>query len=70
MNIFIKSYKISGFSTLTQLVDVDCENLKRKIAQEQRAKWREEAHLEYVESNPNYVWKNIDEEDFVFLSSA
>lgn len=61
---FIKSYKQFGFSTSTQLVDAACDEYKRKIAQEKRAKWREEAHKEYGKSNPKYVWKTIDGEDF------
>jgi hypothetical protein len=61
---FIKDYKQYGFSTITQLVDVACEDLKRKIARERRAKWRQEAHQEYAKSNPQHIWKNIDGEDF------
>jgi hypothetical protein len=62
---FIKEYKLYGFSTVTQLVDVACDELKRKIAQERRAKWREEAHNEYAKSNPKYIWESVDGEDFV-----
>lgn len=61
---FIKSYKQYGFSTITQLVDVACEDLKRKIAQERRAKWRQEAHKEYAKSNPKYLWESLDGEGF------
>ncbi len=61
---FIKAYKLYGFSTVTQLIDVACEELKRKIAQKRRAKWREEAHQEYAKSSPKYIWKDIDGEDF------
>lgn len=62
---FIKAHKQYGYSTITQLVDVACEELKRKIAKERRAKWREEAHEEYAKSNPEYMWESIDGEDFV-----
>lgn len=62
---FIKSYKQFGFSTITQLVDAACDDLKRKISQERRAKWRQEAHQEYAQSDTDYIWKNIDGEDFV-----
>jgi hypothetical protein len=62
---FIKDYKLYGFSTITQLVDVACDELKRKISQKRRAKWREEAHKEYAKSNPKYVWGSVDGEDFV-----
>jgi hypothetical protein len=60
------SHIISKFSdkSATQLVDVACEELKRKIAQERRAKWRQEAHEEYAKSDPKYVWESIDGEDF------
>lgn len=61
---FIKAYKEYGFPTITQLVDTACEELKRKIAKERRAKWREEAHKEYAESDVNYIWEGIDGEDF------
>ena len=61
---FIKAYKQYGFSTITQLVDVACDELKRKIAKERRAKWREEAHKEYAESGVEYTWESIDAEDF------
>lgn len=61
---FIKAHKEHGFSTITQLVDAACENLKQKLAQERRAKWRQEAHKDYSKSNPEYTWKTIDGEDF------
>jgi hypothetical protein len=61
---FIKAYKQYGFSTVTQLVDVACEELKRKIAKERRAKWRQEAHEEYAKSDPKYLWESVDGEDF------
>lgn len=61
---FIKDYKLE-FSTVTQLVDVACTELKkRKLAKEKRAKWREEALTEYAKSKPKHAWENIDEEDF------
>ena len=62
---FIKAYKQYGFSTITQLVDAACEDLKRKLAQEKRAKWRQEAHEEYAKSDPKPMWEDIDGEDFV-----
>lgn len=62
---FIKAYKEFGFSTITQLVDAACEDLKRKIAKERRAKWRQEAHNQYIKSDPQYNWKEIDGEDFI-----
>lgn len=62
---FVKAYKQYGFSTITQLVDTACEDLKRKISQERRAKWREEAHRKYAKSDPKYAWENLDGEDFV-----
>ena len=62
---FIKEYKKYGFSTITQLVDAACEDLKKKISKERRAKWRQEAHTEYAKSNPKYMWESIDGEDFV-----
>lgn len=58
---FIKDYKLYGFSTITKLVDAACNELKRKIFKEKRAKWRQEAHKEYVNS---HLWKNLDGEDF------
>jgi len=61
---FIKDYKKYGFSTITQLVDVACEELKRKLAKQQRAEWRQKAHKEYAESNVKYLWKDVDGEDF------
>ena len=61
---FIKAYKDYGFTTVTQLVDAACEELKRKIARERRAKWREKAFKDYAHSDPKYIWKNIDHEDF------
>jgi len=60
---FIKDYKQYGFSTITQLVDAACEELKHKISQERRSQWRQEAHKEYAKSK--YIWKDIDGEDFV-----
>lgn len=54
---FIKNYKQYGFSSITQLVDIACEELKRKIAKERRAKWREEAHREYAKSDPIIFFK-------------
>ncbi len=42
-----------------------CEELKRKIAQERRAKWRQEAHKEYAKSDPKYMWESVDGEDFL-----
>ncbi len=65
---FIKDYKKYGFSTITQLVDVACEDLKRKIAAENRKKWREEAHEQYVKSNPENLWETIDGENFVSIA--
>ncbi len=62
---FIRAYKQHGFSTLTALIDFACEELKRKIAKERRAKWREEAYKDYATSDLKYVWENIDGEDFV-----
>lgn len=62
---FIKSYKQYGFSTSTQLIDAACEDLKRKLAKKNRAKWRQEAHKEYAKSNPKNMWKSVDGEDFV-----
>ena len=62
---FIKAYKEYGFSTITQLVDVACEDLKRKIAKERRAKWRQQAHKEYEKSDSEYIWKSLDGEDFI-----
>lgn len=32
---------------------------------ERRAKWRQEAHKEYAKSDPEYVWKGMDGEDFI-----
>ena len=61
---FIRAYKEYGFSTITQLVETACEDLKRKIAKKQRAKWRKEAHKEYAKSDSDYVWESIDREDF------
>ena len=61
---FIKAYKQYGFSTITQLVDFACEELKRKIAQERRAKWRQVAYKEYARSDQKYMWESIDGEDF------
>lgn len=61
---FVKEYKQYGFSTVTQLIDVACTELKRKLAQERRAKWREEALSEYAKSKPKNVWESIDGEDF------
>lgn len=58
---FIRSYKQYGFSTMTQLVDTACEKLKREITKEKRAKWREDAHREYAQSEPNYLWETSDE---------
>jgi hypothetical protein len=62
---FIKDYKKYGFSTITQLVDVACDDLKRKLARERRQKWREEAHAQYAQSNSEYIWESIDGENFV-----
>jgi len=62
---FIKAHKQYGFSTITQLVDVACEELKRKIAQERRAKWRKKAHDEYAKLDLKYMWESIDGENFV-----
>lgn len=62
---FVKDYRLYGFSTITQLVDVACDELKRKIAKEKRAKWREEAFKHYAKSNPKYMWKSVDGEDFL-----
>ena len=64
---FIKAYKEYGFATITQLIDAACEDLKRKIAQERRAKWREEAHKEYAKLNFAYIWEGLDGEDFTPL---
>lgn len=61
---FIKDYKKYGFSTITQLVDVACDDLRRKIAKERRAKWRQDAHKEYAKSDSKYVWESIDGEEF------
>jgi hypothetical protein len=61
---FIKDYKKYGFSTITQLVDVACDELRRKIAKERRAKWRQDAHKEYAISDSKYMWESIDGEDF------
>ena len=61
---FIKAYKQYGFHTITQLVDFACEELKRKLAKERRAKWRQEAYEEYAKSDSKYIWKSIDGEDF------
>lgn len=61
---FIKAYKQYGFSTITQPVDVRCEDLKRNLAQEKRDQWRREAHKEYTKSHPKYMWESIDGEDF------
>ena len=52
---FIKAHKEYGFTTITQLVDVACEDLKRKVSKERRAKWREEAHKEYAKDAPKYM---------------
>lgn len=62
---FIKAYKQYGFSTITQLVDAACEDLKRKIAQDRRDQWRQEAHDNYAQSDPTYMWEDLDGEDFV-----
>lgn len=62
---FIKDHKLYGFSTVTQLVDVACTELKRKLSKEKRAKWREEAVTEYAKSKPKHVWESIGGEDFV-----
>lgn len=62
---FVKAHKQYGFTTITQLVDCACEDLKRKLAQERRAAWRQEAHKEYEKSDAKYMWNNIDGEDFV-----
>ncbi len=61
---FIKAYKQYGFSTITQLVDAACDDLKLKIAKQRRAQWREEAHEEYAKSDPKYIWEDLDGEDF------
>ncbi len=61
---FIKNYKKYGFSTVTQLVDVACEDLRRKLAKERRAKWREEAHKEYAKSKSKNMWESLDGHDF------
>ena len=61
---FIKGYKEYGFSTITQLIDVACGELKQKIAKERREKWRKEAHRKYAESDPKNMWESIDGEDF------
>lgn len=61
---FIKDYKKYGFSTITQLVDVACDELRRKIAKERRAKWRQDAHKEYAKTDSKYIWEGLDGEDF------
>lgn len=57
---FINDYKQYGFSTITQLVDVACEELNRKMSREKRAKWRQKAHKEYAKSDPKYLWESAD----------
>lgn len=46
-------------------MDAACEELKQKISKERRAKWRQEAHEKYAQSDPKYMWDTIDGEDFV-----
>lgn len=62
---FIKDYKQYGFTTVTQLIDAACTELKRKLSKERRAKWREEALTEYTKTKPKHVWESIGGEDFV-----
>lgn len=62
---FIKTHKQYGFPTITQFVDFACEELKRKFAQERRARWRQEAYKEYAKSDSKYMWEDMDGEDFV-----
>lgn len=61
---FIKAYKQLGFTTITQLVDAACDDLRLKIAKEKRAQWRQKAHEDYAKSNPEYLWEELDGEDF------
>jgi hypothetical protein len=61
---FIKDYKKYGFATITQLLDYACDVLKQKIGKERRAKWRQEAHKEYAKSDSEYIWEDMDGEDF------
>lgn len=55
-------YKEWGFSTRTAMISEAIREFRRKKAKEERAQWRAEAHKEMVDVE--YVWKDIDGEDF------
>ena len=58
----LTKYKEWGFSTRTAMISEALRELRRKKAKEERAKWRLDASQE--ETDVEYVWKDIDADDF------
>ena len=60
----IKDYKLFGFATRTQLIDTALDLLRNKLQSEARLKWKQEAFKNYIESENENLWNELDAEDF------
>jgi len=62
---FLREHKKYGFSSCTQMANTALKEFRKLKAKEMRAQWRKDAHKEYEEGKPEYIWENIDGEDFI-----
>jgi hypothetical protein len=62
---FVSQYKRLGYATRTQLIADAISVLRLQKAGEKRSKTREEWLSSYAASQPESVWRRLDDEDFV-----
>ncbi len=60
---FLSQYKNFGYATKTEMANDAIRNLKKLKASEFRRSWREQAHKEYLEARPEFVWEKIEGDD-------
>jgi hypothetical protein len=61
---FVRQYKRLGYATRTQLITDAINALRLQKACETRARTRDEWLARYAASQPENIWRPLDDEDF------
>lgn len=61
---FVRQYKRLGYATRTQLITDAIRALRQQKAREMRTRTRDEWLASYAASQPENVWRPLDDEDF------
>lgn len=60
----LEEHKKLGYPTKTALLNDALRLLKRQKTKELRSQWRKQAAAQYAQERSEYVWKDLDGEDF------